>query len=93
MAKPRVKVDRRKVLQLMQKIGPPLLAEKAAAVVRRIEAAGYPAGYELVRDRNGRPVVMIALTDAKGLNAQIKHGVVTRAAAQEGLDINRYMIR
>ncbi|MBB1034648.1 hypothetical protein G6031_09630 [Dietzia sp. CQ4] len=92
-AKPRVRLNRSGVLALMQRAGPPLLREKAEAVCGRLRAAGYQADYEMRQDRNGRPVVMVALTEARGLTAQAKDGVVTKAAAMEGLDINRYYIR
>ena len=91
--KPRVRLNSSEVVKLMQRIGPPLLAKKAEQVCATIRAAGYEADYEMTQDRNGRPVVLIALTEAKGLNVQAKNGTVTRAAAQAGLDINRYFIR
>ncbi|MBB1022963.1 MULTISPECIES: hypothetical protein [unclassified Dietzia] len=94
MAKrPRIRLNRPGVLALMQRAGPPLLKAKAEAVCGRLRAAGYQAGYEMRMDRNGRPVVMVAITEARGLTAQAKYGVVTKAAAMEGLDINRYFVR
>lgn len=39
---------------------------------------------------DGRPVGLVTITHAKGLASQAKHGTLTRAAAQAGLDVTRY---
>lgn len=91
--RPSVRLNSAGITKIMQQYGPPLLEAKAKAVVARIRADGYSADYQMGRDRNGRPVVFITLTHVSGLNVQVKHGTVTRAAAAEGLDINRYFIR
>ena len=42
------------------------------------------------RDRGGRPVAMVILAEPNGVAQQAKRGVVTRAAAANGLDVHRY---
>ncbi len=41
-------------------------------------------------DRNGRPVALVAIAEARGIAMQAKHGTLTRAAARQGLDVTRY---
>lgn len=52
--------------------------------------AGASTGVEMGKDRNGRPLAMVAITEAKGLAMQARTGALTRAAAAQGLDIHRY---
>lgn len=67
------------------------------AVTRAVAAAvDVPEGVEVVtkvdRDRTGRPRGMVTIAHPSGIALQAKHGVLTRAAAAQGLDIRRYPI-
>lgn len=42
------------------------------------------------RDRTGRPRGMVTIAHPGGLAMQAKRGVLTKAAAENGLDIRRY---
>ncbi|BAF54882.1 hypothetical protein [Corynebacterium glutamicum] len=44
-------------------------------------------------DRDGRPVRLVTLAEAKGAAMQAKHGTLTRAAARQSLDVVRYSPR
>lgn len=70
-------------------IGPDL--EQAA---NRVTAgiSKYSTGVQSGLDRNGRPVAYAAITEPQGMAIQAKHGTLTRAAAEAGLDIHRYPI-
>lgn len=68
------------------------LAPQIQAVGQKV-ADGVPnaqTGVEMGLDRNGRPLVMVAITEPKGLALQARTGALTRAAAAQGLDIHRY---
>jgi len=41
-------------------------------------------------DREGRPVRLVTLAEAKGIAMQAKYGTLTRAAASQGLEVVRY---
>ncbi|MDO5534161.1 MAG: hypothetical protein Q4F65_05880 [Propionibacteriaceae bacterium] len=40
--------------------------------------------------KDDRPVPVVTIAHAAGLASQAKHGTLTRAAAQAGLDVRRY---
>lgn len=70
------------------------LAPQIEAVAKKV-ADGVPSaqtGVQMGLDRTGRPVAMVAITEAKGLAIQARTGALTRAAAAQGLDIHRYPI-
>lgn len=67
----------------------PELQKRADAGMASIPVEENP-GTLAKRDRNGRPVVLIALRTPGGLSAQAKHGYLTRAAASQGFDVTRY---
>lgn len=50
----------------------------------------YNPGVLMRRDRNGRPVALIALRVPWGIAAQAKTGELTRAAAKAGMHVTRY---
>lgn len=43
--------------------------------------------------RNNRPYSMVTIAHASGLPRQAKRGVLTRSAAENGLDVRRYPAR
>lgn len=52
--------------------------------------AKYDSGVLMRRDRNGRPVALLALMHPRGALLQAKSALLTRAAAQAGIEVNRY---
>ena len=60
-------------------------AEKVASSISGVEVT-----VTAKKDRNGRPVRMVTLAEAKGIAMQAKHGTLTKAAASQGLDVVRY---
>ena len=88
----RLRLDSRAVNRALVVAATPSLL-KAAQLVEKELPPGYKTAIEVDTDRNGRPRSMIAIAEPKGLAAQAKHGLLTRAAAAVGLDIHRYPIR
>lgn len=66
----------------------PDLEATANEVARSI--TGVETTVTMRKDRNGRPVALVTLAEAKGIAMQAKHGTLTRAAAAKGLDVTRY---
>lgn len=65
----------------------PELEKTGKAVANKVDA---DTTVTMKRDQNGRPVAMVTIAEARGLALQAKHGSITKAAAQEGLDVHRY---
>lgn len=60
---------------------------------KRIQAGvprQYSTGIRVERNRSGRPVLLVAITEPNGAAIEAKHGDLKRSAAQQGLDINPY---
>lgn len=90
MAKPKLRLDSNGLNKALQVVVAPQLEQVAKAV-----AAGIPehaTGVETGTDRNGKPVAYAAITEPRGLAVQATTGALTRAAAEQGLDIHRYPI-
>ena len=67
------------------------LAPELEAAAKRVAASiGGETGVRMQRDRKGRPVALITLQEPGGIARQVKSGVMTRAAAQAGLEVKRY---
>ena len=68
------------------------LGQEAEAVGRNVQAA-YP-GVNVVTSsgvgRNGRPFGIVYIAEVNGVAHQVKHGSLTRAAAQRGIETGRY---
>lgn len=67
----------------------PELEAKARQVAGNIPDM-YESGTLSRRDRNGRPVVLVALMHPNAALIQARYGVLTRAAAQAGVKTGRY---
>ena len=68
-----------------------IIAPKLEAAARKTAAAiPYTTAVEMGLDRNGRPLAMLAIARPNGLAIQAKTGILTRAAAEQGMDIHRY---
>ena len=90
MAKPRVKLSHEGVKELLVQTAP--LVEQAAKQVASNIPAKYRTGTLSRLDRKGRPVTLVALQEPNGVALQAKYGLMTKAAAEAGLDIHRYPI-
>ncbi|PRQ10631.1 hypothetical protein C1Y63_10580 [Corynebacterium sp. 13CS0277] len=60
------------------------VAQKARALT------SLPVEVENGTNTSGRPVSVVRIPHPGGLASQAKHGTLTRAAAQCGLDVKRY---
>lgn len=88
--KPKLKLDSAGLNKaLAASVGPDL--ERAAKQVTGA-ITDHDTSVSLGLDRNGRPVAYATITEPHGLAIQAKHGTLTRAAAEAGLDIHRYPI-
>lgn len=50
----------------------------------------YSTGIRVERNRSGRPVLLVAITEPNGAAIEAKHGDLKRSSAQQGLEINPY---
>lgn len=64
--------------------------EQVAGAARSKLPAGVGVDVIHKTDRNGRPVALVTITHASGMARQANDGVLTRAAAECGLDVHRY---
>ncbi|MCT1710710.1 hypothetical protein M3B38_01740 [Dietzia cinnamea] len=82
-----LKLDSKGLEKAMQTVIAPQLEEAAKKVAA---AVPRPTAVQMGLDRNGRPLAMVAITLPNGLAIQARTGVLTRAAAGQGMDIHRY---
>lgn len=54
------------------------------------DVAGYEADSMIKRDRNGRPVALVALKHPNGRAIEAKHGTLSRAARRAGAHYHPY---
>ena len=66
---------------------------RLAESVRAKVPGDVPVSVQQRTDENGRPVSLVTITHASGLARQAKHGVLTRSAAELGLEVTRYTER
>jgi len=67
----------------------PQVGAAGKSIASKLPADQKPGTLER-RDRNGRPVCLVAMRTPEALKVQARTGVLTRAAASEGLDVKRY---
>ena len=67
----------------------PQVGASGKAIASKLPADQNPGTLER-RDRNGRPVCLVAMRTPEALKVQARTGVLTRAAASMGLDVKRY---
>lgn len=67
----------------------PQVGAAGKAIASELPADQNPGTLER-RDRNGRPVCLVAMRTPEALKVQARTGVLTRAAASKGLDVKRY---
>ena len=69
-----------------------VLKDEADAIGKNVQAA-YP-GTNVVTssgvNRKGRPFGIVYIAEVNGIAHQVKHGSLTRAAAQRGIETRRY---
>lgn len=65
-------------------------AAEVAANARGMVNPKMPVASRGEINKSGRPVGLVTIMHAGGLNAQAKHGALTKAATQAGLDLKRY---
>lgn len=69
----------------------PVIAEATKRVEANAAAlTDKPVKSMVFTGRNGRPTGYVTIMHPAGLAEQAKHGVLTKAAAEAGLDIRRY---
>lgn len=68
----------------------PVVSKAGQNIARRVPPERASADSIDKRDRHGRPVALVSLTEPNGVAIQAKHGTLTRAAAEEGADVHRY---
>lgn len=92
MAKARVKLDYKGLSKAARKQLSGQVAAKAGAI-REAAAAQVPDGVpvEMRMEQNllGAPVGLVTIMHPSGLGRQARDGVLTRAAAANGLDVTR----
>ena len=67
----------------------PQVGAAGKAIASKLPADQEPGTLER-RDRNGRPVCLVAMRTPEALKVQARTGVLTREAASMGLDVKRY---
>lgn len=65
-------------------------AAEVAANARGIANPKMPVASRSEVNKSGRPVGLVTIMHAGGLNSQAKHGTLTKAATAAGLDLKRY---
>lgn len=80
----------------LMKIVQPQVDEAGEAVGNAVAARvpdDVPVTVTSAIGNNGRPVSLVKIEHASGLPRQAKDGVLTRAAAEAGLEVTRYEAR
>ena len=72
----------------MKELGPQL--EKKGDEIAAAVGGGYEADSRLKYDRNGRPVVLVALKHPNGKAVEVRDGLLAKAARSKGATVHRY---
>lgn len=67
--------------------------KRLAESVRAKVPDDVPVSVQQHTNENGRPASLVTITHASGLSRQAKYGVLTRSAAELGLEVTRYTER
>lgn len=65
-------------------------AKKIAGNVKKRLPDGVPVTLQDRTDKNGRPVTLVTVAHASGMARQAKDGILTRSAAEAGMEVKRY---
>ena len=89
---PRFKLNRKAFPELMKIVQPDVQenADAVAASVRSRLPKDVEVGVMDIMNENGRPVSLVTIMHPSGMARQAKSGVLTRAAAERGLEVTRY---
>lgn len=74
--------------QLLASVEP--MVQKAGQRVASGVPADMDADVQMKKDKNGRPVALVAMRNPQARAAEAKHGYLIRSAVSSGLDIHRY---
>lgn len=91
--KPKIVLDPKVVMPLLQAHVADDVEKAGEAVADNLRAklpADVPVKVTSFVNESGRPVTMVTITHPSGMPRQARDGVMTRAAAETGLDIRRY---
>lgn len=72
----------------MKELGPQL--DKKGDDIAAAVGGGYEADSRLKYDRNGRPVVLVALKHPNGKAVEVRDGLLSKAARSKGATVHRY---
>lgn len=90
--KSKIVFDDEAIMKFLQKVAPEALdktAEEIADNVRTKVPDDVPVEVYHGLNKKGRPYSMVAITHPSGEARQIKHGVLTRSAAESGIKTKR----
>ena len=88
MARMKIKLDPAGISEIWDILAPQVGAA-GKSIASKLPAEQEPGTLER-RDRKGRPVCLVAMRTPEALKVQARTGVLTRAAAELGLDVKRY---
>lgn len=90
--KPRFKLNKKQFETLMRQVQPDVHAhaQAVADTLRSSLPPDVPVDIRDVVGNDGRPITLVAITHPSGAARQAKDGVLTRAAAANGLEVTRY---
>lgn len=92
MAGMKLEIDDAALNKFLVKNYRPLLEKEAEEIGKSVQAA-YP-GINVVTssgvNRKGRPFGIVYIAEVNGVVHQVKHGSLTHAAAQRGIETRRY---
>lgn len=90
MARPRLQLDSKAIQAWINENLPGPIEAAARKMAGNIET-DMPVSVTLVQNqKDGGPVGLVTIAHPGGLASQAKHGTLSRAAAQAGLDVRRY---
>ena len=90
--KPRFKLNRKAFGEVMR-LTQPAVSAQARQVAESVQAQlpnDVPVDTMDTVSQDGRPVTLVTVMHPSGLARQANDGVLTRAAAQNGLEVTRY---
>lgn len=90
VSRPRVKLEREFFEAAREALKDDLRSVGDAVAESAQASAGVPVDNYFERDQNGDWRALVTIAHPSGIMKQIKHGTLTRAAAEQGLEVHRY---